>query len=151
MSTSVRTGAATLFARGSLRQAACIVERCFNTHVKKICCVESSLASAPLLEQQSASISLLKYSSGAQLFVIGLPLFLIDENASLVGTFQLWLDKLAGMLGSRGDSHLPSLLISGHVKVCRTSREAELAGTTLCWLIAEILVFRYPRQGNCLH
>lgn len=96
--------------------------------------------------QQNALLSLLKDSSGAQLFADGLPLFLIDENASLVGKLQLWLDVLADKLGSRGDSQLPSLFINGLVKVCRLPTEAEIAeliGTVLYRMIAYGLICHF--------
>lgn len=110
---------------------------------RRLLCVESSLESAPLLERQNALLSLLKDSNGAQLFIDGLPLYLVDENAYLVGELQLWLDSLARILCSRGSSHLPSLFINGLVKVCRMGaivEIVELLSTAPCRLTANILI-----------
>ncbi len=75
-------------------------------------------------------------------------MFLIDENASLVSTLQLWLDNVADKLETPGDSHLPTLFINGLAKVCKPFTEAKVAEASGYGLIAYILDMSFHRQGN---
>ncbi len=80
---------------------------------------EARLSNAPQLHKVTDTLSLLVDSNGEKIFVGGLPLFLIDENGTLVQSLEKWLEILVKCLGNTGNSLLPGLFINGLIKVSK--------------------------------
>ncbi|EIE27170.1 hypothetical protein COCSUDRAFT_64103 [Coccomyxa subellipsoidea C-169] len=82
---------------------------------------QSRLSNAPQLHKVTDTLSLLVDSNGEKIFVGGFPLFLIDENGTLVQSLEKWLEIFVKCLGNTGNSLLPGLFINGLIKTGKSN------------------------------